>query len=727
MEENHDTWPTRRSPKVQMHKHYVDMPNRDVRYRNSLNSHVPHFQGPLRKQVASRASASGRHRFDDDHVPSNDMRGYTNGLASLNDALSEGLSPSSDWEARVAAFNFIQILLQQGQKGIQDITQHFEKVMKLFFCYMDDSHHKVAHAAFSTLADIIPAFKKHFESYVERILPHIFSRLIDPKELVRHPCSSTLEIVGQTYSIDTLLPALVRSLDEQRSPRAKLAVLEFANKSFDNYTVDSEGYSNSGFLKLWLTKLAPLIHEKNAKLKEASISGMISVYSHFDSAVVINFILSLSIDEQNIVRRALKQYTPRIEVDLVNYLQNKKERPHPKSYDQVDSSASSEDGYALTFKKSFPFGRFSDSLVDTESRKKMNTVQESALLNVPISRTTSDVCTDHAKQCFGRASEADVLMQSRELKNNTCTVVEAVHSWADYPEKSDATMDDENSTGTTRLDLGHLPSDGHSSALAISGEHTQEGDPFVDRSSVNIIPHTSNGPSVPHLLHRIGNGGEVSCLDRQEALRQLVRASTNKDNFIWKKYFNQILTTVLEVLDDADSSVREISLLLVAEMLHNQKDSMEQSIEIVLEKLLHVTKDDVAKVSNEAHQCLYVVLAKYDPFRCLAIIVPLLASDDEKTLVMCINCLTKLVGRLSHDELVTQLPSFLPAVFDAFSNQSPDVRKAVVFCLVDMYIILGKEFVPYLEGLSSTQLRLVTIYANRISQARSGAPVAATQ
>ncbi|CAN6279203.1 unnamed protein product [Urochloa humidicola] len=725
MDEN--TWPTRRSPKMQMDKHYVDMPYRDVGYRNSFNSHVPHFQGPHRKQVVPRASAGGRRRFDDDHIPSNAMCGYTNGLASLNDALSDGLSPSSDWAARVAAFNFIQILLQQGQKGIQDITQQFEKVMKLFFRYLDDSHHKVAQAAFSTLADIIPAFKKHFESYVERILPHIFSRLIDPKELVRQPCSSTLEIVGQTYSIDTLLPALVRSLDEQRSPKAKLAVLEFANKSFDNYIVDSEGYSNGGFLKLWLTKLAPLIHEKNAKLKEASISGIISVYSHFDSAAVLNFILSLSIDEQNIVRRALKQYTPRIEVDLVNYLQNKKERPHPKSYDQDDSSASSEDGYALTLRKSFPFEHFSDSLLDTESGKKMNTVQESASLNVPIRRTTSSVCTDHVKQCFGRASEAEALMQSRELKNNTCTVVEVVHSWADYPEKSDATMDDEKSTGTTHLDLGYLPSDGCSSAPAISGEHTQEGDPFVVHSSVNIIPHASNGPSVPQLLHRIGNGSKVSSLDKQEALQQLVRASTNKDNFIWTKYFNQILTTALEVLDDADSSVREISLLLVAEMLHNQKNSMEESIEIVLEKLLHVTKDDVVKVSNEAHQCLYAVLEKYDPFRCLAIIVPLLGSDDEKTLVMCINCLTKLVGRLSQEELVAQLPSFLPAVFDAFSNQSPDVRKAVVFCLVDMHIILGKEFVPYLEGLSSTQLRLVAIYANRISQARSGAPVDANQ
>ncbi|WVZ74590.1 hypothetical protein U9M48_022754 [Paspalum notatum var. saurae] len=722
MDEYHDTWPTRRSPEMQMEKQYVDMPHRDDSYRYSLNKHAPHFQRPLSKQVASRVSASGRHSFNDAHVPSNHISGYRDGLASLNDVLSEGLSPSSDWKARVVTFNFIQILLQQGQKGIQDITQNFEKVMKLFSCYMDDPHYKVAQAALSTLADIIPAFKKPFESYVERILPYIFLRLIDPKEVVRQSCSLTLEIVERTYSIDTLLPALVRSLDEQRSPKAKLAVLEFANKSFGNYTIDSEGYSNSGFLKLWLKKLAPLTHEKNAKLKEASISGIISVYSHFDSAAVLNFILSLSMDEQNIVRRALRQYTPRIEVDLVNYFQSKKERPHPKYYDQVYSSTYSEDDHALTLKKSFPFGCFSDSLLDTVSSKKIDTMQASALLNVPISRTISDVCIDHAKQCFEHDSEAEVLMQSREQKSNTNSVVQAMHSWADYTEKTDATMDDTNSTGTPGLDLGHLLSDGRNSVLAISGEHTQEGDPFLDLSSGNITPHPSNGPSIPQLLHQIGNDGEVSSLDKREVLQQLARASINKDNFIWAKYFDQILTTVLETVDDSDSSAREISLLLVAEMLHNQKDSMEQSIEVVLQKLLNVAIDDCAKVSNEGHRCLNVILAKYDPFRCLSIIVPLLSSANEKTLVICINCLTKLVGRLPQEELAIQLPSFLPTLFDAFSNQSPDVRKAAVFCLVEIYIMLGKAFGPYLEGLSSTQQRLVTIYANRISQARSGAP-----
>ena len=44
------------------------------------------------------------------------------------------------------------------------------------------------------------------------------------------------------------------------------------------------------------------------------------------------------------------------------------------------------------------------------------------------------------------------------------------------------------------------------------------------------------------------------------------------------------------------------------------------------------------------------------------------------------------------------------------------VLQTVVFCLVDIYIVLGKAFLPYLGSLSSTQLRLVTIYANRISQ-----------
>jgi CLIP-associating protein 1/2 len=100
--------------------------------------------------------------------------------------------------------------------------------------------------------------------------------------------------------------------------------------------------------------------------------------------------------------------------------------------------------------------------------------------------------------------------------------------------------------------------------------------------------------------------------------------------------------------------------------------------------------------------------------------VLLLVSEDEKALGTCISCLTKLVGRLPSEELMAKLPSLLLVLFDAFDILNAEVRKMVVFCLVEIYIVLGKPFAPYLGSLSSTQLRLVTIYANCISQARTG-------
>ncbi|VAH34067.1 unnamed protein product [Triticum turgidum subsp. durum] len=622
MDESNDLRSTRRFPQMHTEKNYIDMPYRDgAAHRDSHNNNVPNFQRPLlRKQVMSRPSASSRDRFDDSQVPSNDVSRYTDTLATLHDALSEGLNPSSDWVARVSAFDFIRNIVQQGQRGTQEIIQNFEKVMKLFFRHLDDPHHKVAQAAFSTLAEIIPACKKPFESYVERILPHVFSRLIDPKELVKKPCSLTLEIVGRLYAIDMLLPALVRSLDEQRSPKAKLAVIEFANRSFSNYTVDSEGYSNSGFLKLWLSKLAPLVNEKNAKLKEASIAGIISVYSQFDSTAVLNFILSLSVEEQNLLRRALKQKTPRIEVDLVNYLQSKKERPRPKSYDQADFGTSSEDGYAQTLKKSYPFGRYSSSSLDAEVGKKTTTVHEPTLHNVSMARTTSDMSAG-TNQSLEPASGTEVFLnRSRESKNNFSSAVEDNRSWTNYPEKTDASLDGETAMSTPRLDFSQLHSpDGHNAVGSTTGKDVQETDMVVNLSSIKTSIHADNGLSIPQLLHQISTDTEISSLEKHEALQHLIKASLGNDSSVWSKYFNQILTTVLDVLGDSDPSTREIALSLIAEMLNNQKDAMEESIEIVLEKLLHVTKDVVAKISNEANRCINVLLAKYDPFRSLAL------------------------------------------------------------------------------------------------------------
>jgi len=214
---------------------------------------------------------------------------------------------------------------------------------------------------------------------------------------------------------------------------------------------------------------------------------------------------------------------------------------------------------------------------------------------------------------------------------------------------------------------------------------------------------------------------------KENALQQLLELSHHNDSTTWSKFYNQIITLVLEALDDPEATIRELAASAMLEMLKNQNDRLDKDTEVLLEKLLQSARDTDPKVSAAADLCLNTVLTELDTYRCLSVVVPLLVSENEKTLVTCISCLTKLVSRLPPEELTSKLNSFLPMLFDAFGHQDADVRKTVVFCLVEIHIVLGNSFDPYLGSLSSTQRRLVTIYSNRISQARKGSASPPTQ
>lgn len=496
VEDGNDLRESRRLVSSQADRQHMDAHYRDGNFRDSHNSHVPNFQRPLlRKNTGGRMSAGRRRSFDETQLSVGEMSNFSEGPACLNDALSEGLSPSSDWCARVSAFNYLRSMLQQGPRGVQEVLQNFEKVMKLFFQHLDDPHHKVAQAALSTLADIIPSCRRPFESYMERILPHVFSRLIDPKELVRLPCSTTLDIVGKTYAVDSLLPALLRSLDEQRSPKAKLAVIEFGIGSFNRHTVNSEGYFNSGILKLWLAKLSPLVHDKNTKLKEAAITCFISVYTHFDPTAVLHFILSLSVEEQNSLRRALKQFTPRIEVDLMNYLQSKKERQRSKnSYDPSDMvGTSSEEGYATVPKKSTFYGRYSAGSIDGDGSRKWSSTQDSAVVTSSYGQGASDETHDNLYQNL-----------TKDLNYGSNSTGQNLGSGTGELENVDTGVNLEGSTLADANELmgldrtGLAESIGHDTAAHADLDFSNHG---LKTLKINTLQES--GPSIPQILHLV--------------------------------------------------------------------------------------------------------------------------------------------------------------------------------------------------------------------------------
>ncbi|XP_039781035.1 uncharacterized protein LOC120648347 isoform X6 [Panicum virgatum] len=83
-----------------------------------------------------------------------------------------------------------------------------------------------------------------------------------------------------------------------------------------------------------------------------------------------------------------------------------------------------------------------------------------------------------------------------------------------------------------------------------------------------------------------------------------------------------------------------------------KRKAMESCIEILIVKLLHATKDAALKAISSQLPC-----------------------QDEK-IIISINSLSKLVNRLSQENLMAHLSTFLPALLDAFENHSPYIRKS---------------------------------------------------
>uniref|UniRef100_A0ACD5YW68 Uncharacterized protein n=1 Tax=Avena sativa TaxID=4498 RepID=A0ACD5YW68_AVESA len=587
----------------QVERHHVGTPRKGV-HKESKNKHTPNFRRPLLgKQITNWFYASTRGDLDSKQPFLGEMVNSMDVPSSLTGALSLGLNPKSDWMMRVYAFNFLQqSLLEQAPKGIQEVAQNFEKIMRFVCRYLDDPHHKVGHAALSSLSEIMPLFKKPFEQYLDQTLPHVFSRLNDPKESIKQQCSSILALAGESYSIDSLLPALLRSLDEQKSPKSRLAVLEFAKSSFAKCTINSDIYSTSSFLKLWLGKLTLLFKDRNSKVKEAAVIGLSSIYSHYDPASMLSFLVSLSMEEQKRLTRAMKQLIPMIGSDLEVFLQQKRHKQKVPYFDR--------------FAATDPHPR---SYVGKQNKSQLQDVYQSNYVR--------------ADDVFSSAAQ--------------------------YVPK--------------------FP-------LEVHGHRAGKIEP---ESYGRIAEMTDKRSSTARLSSREKNGHPVSI-----------------------KNLHQMSSSVLEMLDDSNESTRELALSLLVEILEKQEKALENCIETLVVKLLHATKDAVLKVVNQAHICLTTVVTQFDPLRCLRAIASQLVSHDEKILIVSINSLSKLVTRLSQNDLMTHLSTFLPALLDALENQSPYVRKAILLCVVEAYVKLGPALLPHLERLDGAQLQLVVTTAH---------------
>lgn len=171
------------------------------------------------------------------------------------------------------------------------------------------------------------------------------------------------------------------------------------------------------------------------------------------------------------------------------------------------------------------------------------------------------------------------------------------------------------------------------------------------------------------------------------------------------------------------SAIKHLYLQGVRALLKYQPSYFADYIEIVVDRLLQCSRDPSYEIVHTAERALENLVTALDATRCLKVILPYLTRQNEIELVLsCVRTLQKFIGRIPSPVLMANLQLIMPTLVSCFSSANVDMRKSVVFALVEAYFVLGDKLMPHLSSLNAAQLKLVTIYVERQQKARAQAP-----
>jgi CLIP-associating protein 1/2 len=97
----------------------------------------------------------------------------------------------------------------------------------------------------------------------------------------------------------------------------------------------------------------------------------------------------------------------------------------------------------------------------------------------------------------------------------------------------------------------------------------------------------------------------------------------------------------------------------------------------------------------------------------LGLISRYITKSSPAVVQMIMNTLTVSFSKANKDHLLYILPQFVDCLFFSMNHKVTEIRKLAVFCIVELFVMIGPEFEPYLNQLNTAQRNLVSIYINK--------------
>jgi len=74
---------------------------------------------------------------------------------------------------------------------------------------------------------------------------------------------------------------------------------------------------------------------------------------------------------------------------------------------------------------------------------------------------------------------------------------------------------------------------------------------------------------------------------------------------------------------------------------------------------------------------------------------------------------------MTSSQLLDLLPKLIPIILPSLQSAIADLRKSVIFILVEVYLSIGEALFPHIQSLTPPQRKLLTIYIDKKMADRS--------
>ena len=660
--------------------------------------------------------------------------------STLNDILSmcsmtelSRAGVDSRWMLKVDMLNDLKEFVIEREDEVSGLpVTEVEKVVDILCTNVSHPHAKVASAALDCLAELTPVCMPALNAFLERLLPLLFPRLVDAKQIIRELATEVLTAIGSNSSPDMLLPGLIKSLDAVRTTKGRIGIVEFSAHYLvgDVDVLDTDAHaSHAQIRREWLEKLVPFFSDKNAELRSASTQCIIAVYNS-DVGAISADVLKLPLDVREVIVSLLARELPELE-DAAAPRRASARMSHgvhgagaPASSKPLATSEEKE----MISRTGVASGQLATSTV-------------SASAPPPVTSTSGGNGSAEAPGIVDRQAPSTTT-GTRDMAATNDSPAPAPAPARAAPASVDARARniDTNDTASARRPVAD-----NERSLPPVPPRSKAAAPSTRRpssSSSTGAPSTtsaSNGKvatlmkELPLLIANatMGGGSRVGIVDDIGRL-----AETSSQSPMWIQYFPQSLMVVMEALGNAshqsDAQGLERAVLALQKMVVCGPEHFAEYMDLVVPRLLETlaaVKPGVRQLSEEVLEQLFDLV---DAQRCADALLKLRpharCDDDagggmegESTTCMlqfAIKMLNRTVVRMDEGELKQYVPRIFPGLLSAFSSSSADNRKAVVFILVDIYLILGSWLESHLSPLSTSQHKLLTIYINRAIKMR---------